>query len=310
MKKTWVIGNSGLFGKALVRQLTISGADLFKCTTPFAWNNPATLDAQYAKTMQQFFDSLGENGQWQIIWAAGKSMMRSPEEQLNTETDALKHLLETLDTQLSKKDLPGSFGFASSAGAIYAQNTIGDINESTPISPSTAYAQYKLLQEQLLIDWSKQSGSFRTAFIGRISNLYGSHQDPNKRQGLISEAIRCYRDQRALNLFVPLETKRDYIWVDDAAQMFIWHLNNTHATNRCDTMNATRIIAQETSYSIQEIVDCLYALTGQSLKIHHSQETFSSAYPLETHFKSLYPITQPDFQRLSLIQGMGKMLGS
>lgn len=305
MIKTWIIGNNGLFGKALVRQLTISGAELFEHTTPFAWNDPATLHAQYTKTMQQFFDSLKASDQWQIIWAAGKSMMRSPEAQLGAETDALRYFLDTLDAQLNKTRFPGSFGFASSAGAIYAQNTFGNINELSPISPSTAYAQHKIAQEQLLIDWSQKSAPFRTVFIGRITNLFGPHQDPNKRQGLISEAVRCYREQKALNLFVPPETKRDYIWVDDAAQIFIWHLNQI-----CSTNNTIRIIAQEMSYSIQEIVDCFRPLTGQSLQINQAKDNFSSAYPLETHFKSLYPITQPDFQRLSLIQGIRKMLST
>ena len=54
--------------------------------------------------------------------------------------------------------------------------------------------------------------------IGRFSNLYGPGQNLGKLQGLISRLALSAVTRQPINIFVPLDTIRDYVYVDDAAQ--------------------------------------------------------------------------------------------
>jgi UDP-glucose 4-epimerase len=55
--------------------------------------------------------------------------------------------------------------------------------------------------------------------LARVSNVYGPGQDLTKLQGLISRLALCSLTREPLNLFVPLSTVRDYIYVDDVARL-------------------------------------------------------------------------------------------
>jgi len=57
--------------------------------------------------------------------------------------------------------------------------------------------------------------------IGRVSNLYGPGQDLGKLQGLISRLALASVTRQPINIFVPLDTIRDYIYVDDAAKAIL-----------------------------------------------------------------------------------------
>ena len=66
--------------------------------------------------------------------------------------------------------------------------------------------------------------------IGRFSNLVGPGQNLVKQQGLVSQHLvkqqglvsqlcRAVVTRQSLSVFVPMETLRDYLYVDDAAAM-------------------------------------------------------------------------------------------
>ncbi len=57
--------------------------------------------------------------------------------------------------------------------------------------------------------------------VGRLSNLYGPGQDLAKPQGLISQLCRAQLTRRPLSIYVSLDTRRDYLFVDDAAAMVV-----------------------------------------------------------------------------------------
>lgn len=304
MIKTWIIGQGGLFGGALQQNLLANDRRLYQPAIAFDWTQIDTLKAQFLQQMTQFFSTLQTHDRWQIIWAAGKATMRSPENKLIQETQVLACFLDSLEKALHSQKLPGVFGFTSSAGALYSQSDTMQLSELSIPNPNTAYGKHKLAQEQILTTWSLKNPYCEKILLGRISNLYGPQQDHNKQQGLISHIIRCYRQKTSLPLFVPLETQRDYIWVHDAAEIFLWHLENSSI----DKTEAVRIIAQEQSLSIQDILQSLFALTGHALEVSHCQQALSKAYPLEVHFQSLYPITRPAFQRIAIEEGLKKML--
>ena len=306
MIRTWVIGCGGLLGGSITRDLAKNKLWCFIPSTPFLWNDPTALNRQFITQIAQFFAQFNSGDQWQIIWVAGKSTMRSSDSTCLQETASLKDFLHNLGQTLKTQPYEGRMGFASTAGGIYTQTQDGVITESSATSPSTPYAEQKLLQEGLLKQWASDCSECQKIIIGRFSTLYGLHQDQSKKQGLISTITSCITQNQELSLFVPLETKRDYLWSDDAAQIFLWHLD--HETPK--TNESIRIIAQEESISIAEMLKQFQSITGKQVKVSHSAELPKGIYPLEIHFKSKYPNTNPDFQKLSLREGIEKVLAN
>jgi len=306
MLRTWVIGSGGLLGRAIGDELTQSGQWRFTLAPPFAWNDPTTLNKQFVTQIGQFFTHFQSGDQWQIIWAAGKSTMHSSESICLQETAILKDFLLHFGQALQINPYEGRFGFASTGGGIYTQTQDGPITESSPTSPSTPYARQKLAQEALLSKWASNCNACRCLILGRLSTLYGLSQDQSKKQGLISAITSCIRLDQPLSLFVPLQTKRDYLWAHDAAQILLWHLDQDVPIHQ----DSIRIIAQEESISIEAMLKEFHAITGALAQVSHSAQLPSGVYPLEVHFKSQYPITKSLFKKLSLREGIGKILAN
>jgi len=306
MIRTWVIGSGGLLGGSIKGELIKKKQWHFTPSSPFLWNDPSALKQQFATQITQFFSHFESGDQWQIVWAAGKSTMRTPESVCLQETGMLKDFLLQLTQVLQTHSYAGRIGFASTAGAIYTQGQDSPISESCPTSPSTAYARQKLAQEALLMQWASECEACQRLIIGRFSTLYGLHQDQNKRQGLISAITKCISNSEPLSLFVPLETVRDYLWSDDAAILFLWHLNQEPPKNS----DPIRLIAQEESISIAAMLEKFQLLTGKQVKVLYSPELPQGVYPLEIRFQSLHPITASLFKKLSLSQGIEKILAN
>ena len=85
--------------------------------------------------------------------------------------------------------------------------------------PLSAYGETKLAMEKSLTA-AASSARFR-GFIARITNLYGPGQDLGKGQGLISVIVESYVTGRPVSVYVPLDTLRDYIFVDDCATVVV-----------------------------------------------------------------------------------------
>jgi UDP-glucose 4-epimerase len=77
----------------------------------------------------------------------------------------------------------------------------------------------KLAAEQYLQEVSCQN--VITSTIARISNIYGPGQDLAKAQGIISKLAVSGIRKVPIPIFVPLDTVRNYIYVDDAAEKLV-----------------------------------------------------------------------------------------
>src|SRR5258706_11384893 len=111
----------------------------------------------------------------------------------------------------------GSFVLSSSAGAIYAGSTDPVVTETTAECPTTGYGRGKLRQEQLVRSFADRAPTQVTSLIARISTLYGPGQSAEKPQGLISHMARQIIRNLPIQIYVPLDTIRDYITVNDAS---------------------------------------------------------------------------------------------
>ena len=109
---------------------------------------------------------------------------------------------------------PGAVFLTSSAGGVYSGSHDPPFTAGTPVAPLSPYGDLKVAQEALARDFL---ADLAPLVVGRFSNLYGPGQNLGKLQGLISRLALSAVTQQPINIFVPLDTIRDYIYVDDAA---------------------------------------------------------------------------------------------
>ena len=96
--------------------------------------------------------------------------------------------------------------------------------------------------------------------IGRISNLYGPDQDLSKLQGLISALTRAAVTRKSINMFVSLDTIRDYIYSDDAAGQILQVVHDA-VRSRSAASNATLILASGQPVSLGYLINLVQDVT-------------------------------------------------
>jgi len=209
---TWVIGRGGLLGSAIDRRIARDhGAATTFTAASIPWADPQAA-GQALQTEYQRFRSSAGSGPWRILWAAGAATVSTPADQAQSELRPLEALLAAI--RAAPPAGPGVFFMTSSAGGVYAGSRNPPFTEDTDPAPLSPYGELKLAQEASA---TGQLSGTCSVVIGRFSNLYGPGQNLSKLQGLISRLALSSITQQPISIFVPLDTIRDYIYVDDAA---------------------------------------------------------------------------------------------
>ena len=203
---TWVVGRGGLLGSAVARR-----CDLEYLPGPVPWHDP---DAARATLHEQArgLEHAAAGGRWRVVWVAGAATTSTPRDVAFRELHPLEGLATGLRSALPSGS--GSVFLASSAGGVYAGSCSPPFDAESETAPLSPYGELKLAQEEMTLDLLSP---VVPVVIGRISNLYGPGQNVQKLQGLISQLARSAVTQQPINIFVPLDTIRDYIYSDDAA---------------------------------------------------------------------------------------------
>ena len=305
MTIAWVIGSGGLLGSALCRALRNNGAALFIPAERFSWGNALLLKAQLAGAVQSFAEQTRNFSQWQIYWAAGVGNMGSAADVLTPETDAFAHLLNLIEIQPELSTTHGTLTLASSAGAIYAGCMDEIINDDTHTLPTTPYAHEKLRQEGLLRAFALKNNTI-SALLARISTLYGPGSAIGKQQGLITHIARCLLQNKPIQIYVPLDTIRDYITADDAAAMLVVE---SRATSQRPGVY-TRIVASEQPTTIAEIVSIYKRITRRNPRIVTSASKLSSVYSRCIQFRTKAISENARVHRTSLFLGIAQVMSA
>ncbi len=248
----WIVGRGGLLGKGLVRALSqgLPAARLFEPSVgPIQWHAPEAAATQLALAAGHFAAAVkeGAHDSWTVLWAAGAGVVGTTAAELQKETVTLSRFLHSVEAS----DLcarPGRFFLASSAGGVYGGARVLPITEQTATAPISDYGLAKLAQEQLVVNWSQRHEGVR-ALIGRVSNVYGPGQRLDKPQGFLSQICRSAVLRQPVHVFVPLDTIRDFIYVDDCAQSILSALRLTMAEQNAPRLRI-KIFAREEAVSL------------------------------------------------------------
>lgn len=242
--RVWVIGSGGMLGSALVRDAPRAGAEIV--TSPsIPWEDAASAVACLRHEAARFIDAAGVEN-WAVVWAAGASVVASDEKQTSAELTMVDAVTATLADRPPPG--PGAFFLTSSAGGLYAGAQNPPFSIASDIQPISPYGRLKKAQEEVAC--ARLEGIV-PVILGRFSNLYGPGHRTGKAQGLIPLLCRAALQRRPLNLYVSMDTVRDYLYVDDAATM-TWQLIQTvHGTS---AVSRTEILASGQPATVAEVI--------------------------------------------------------
>jgi UDP-glucose 4-epimerase len=210
----WVIGSGGLLGSAVTRALRRAGRDTIH-PSPIRWDQ-GEVGADLAAGLAALATG---SAPWTAYWCAGAATTAADAATFERESVVFSGFVDSLAALPSEALARGVVFFASSAGGIYAGSSGAPFTEATSPAPLGLYGEAKLRHEELL---GRLAGStdIRVA-VGRIANLYGPGQSMTKQQGLVSRLCISSLTNTPLSIFVPIDTMRDYLYVDDGAELAI-----------------------------------------------------------------------------------------
>ena len=266
----WIIGAGGLLGSALGRVAAERSLPVIT-SRGVPWSDAeATVEAieADARRLRETLESnAGDSQTWGIVWAAGHATTASTEDETAVELETFENSLTAIRSVMT--GIPGgTFALASSAGGVYAGSAHPPFDSSTDPMPLGAYGRLKLAQEQAA---AALLGPVMGVVIARIANLYGPGQDLGKLQGLISRLALTSVTKEPLTMFVPLDTLRDYITTDDAAERLMhWIARNSGYVD-------TRVIASGQATSLGYLINLMKDITRVTTPIASGMHA-SAAY--------------------------------
>jgi UDP-glucose 4-epimerase len=263
--RVWVIGGRGLLGKS-VRRAVASRPDwvLFEAD-PLPWGNGPQLAKAANATMVRLVSESQEAGHaWSVFWVAGAAVTSSPEAKLREELAEFGMVLNAIRRRAIHPS-SGSLFIASSAGGVYGGSANPPFTEDTRPSPLGGYGRLKLDVEEAARVLATDTGI--PVLIGRITNLYGPGQRLDKLQGLISHLASSSLTGLPVRIFVPLDTVRDYFFVDDCADLILRAMDRLVRESRPAPLVVTKILGSGQSVTIGSLLGYLRGITKKRPRI-------------------------------------------
>jgi UDP-glucose 4-epimerase len=230
------------------------------------WTDPRARQEVLTRAAENFLDEV-EHEPWCVVWAAGSGTVGTEKKILEGETRAVQEFAEMFSTLLSHRSAPRAPGLCvlvSSAGGVYAGTPNPPYSKVSSPEPISDYGHAKLAQEEL---WKGCLGEVSSTLIARISNVYGEAQRIEKRQGLISQLAYSAATRQPLQIYVPLDTVRDYIHAEDAARLITGHIaDHCQSTTRSINTN-TVIVASGEGTSVATLIGMMTNVCHRKIPI-------------------------------------------
>lgn len=223
---------------------------------PVPWSDPAEA-LEVLRGQARRLEEAAQGGPWRVIWAAGAATTSTPHDASFSELLPLEGLLTGLRSAVPSGR--GCFFLTSSAGGVFAGAAHPPFTTSTLAAPLSPYGELKLAQETLT---QETLADVVPVIVGRISNLYGPGQNLGKLQGLISHLARAAVTRQPVNIFVPLDTTRDYITAEDAAAAILQTTELPHEAGMF-----TEIIASGRGTTIGQLIRAMNEIAKRRVPV-------------------------------------------
>lgn len=278
MKNCLVFGKNGLIGKTIVDSLKRSNHSVFS-NPKIDWKNKELVPRQVEDSVAAFFEStIGEN--WIIFWFAGKGGFSVPQEQFDFDEAIFQCFLDSVEKNMKH---PGLVVLSSSAGALYFYNPGQNFDETSLINPNSSYGKMKMRQEEALRSFATRTGC--PSLITRVSTVYGPGSDFKNGYGLINHLCLADIARTPLEIFVPLETSRNYIYNEDAGKLIVqFALSCWGSGNKLQIRN----VVSPSSVSVAEIVSTCSKVFKRKVVFSNRIDSRQLLYNTRFDIKTLY----------------------
>ena len=221
MTAAWIVGAGGLLGRAVAA--AVDHRDDWK-RVPVAslpWSDDDAFSDAARSGIRSLLHAAEPGATWAVVWVAGNAVTSTPQLELDRELAQFRTFLAIVGTEANAAGVAsrGAVFYASSAGGVYSGSQHPPFTEASSTTPISPYGRFKLDAEHALRAFTAEHGV--AGLSGRIANLYGPGQRLDKMQGLISHLARAQITPATVSIYVSLDTMRDYIYVDDCAQLIL-----------------------------------------------------------------------------------------
>jgi UDP-glucose 4-epimerase len=296
MTTAWIIGSRGLLGTALVSAIDRRTNWTLLETEPLPWGDAVALSRAATVNIERLLDAAAAaDSPWSVIWVGGSGVTSTPERQLDEEFGQLDSVLSAISSRLEHAPSQGAIFFSSSAGGVYGGSEDPPFTETTAVSPISPYGAFKIRAEAAIQHFGRQHGI--STLIGRIANLYGPGQKLDKMQGLISQIARAQYSPAPASIFVSLDTVRDYLFVEDGAELILDALEQLQTHSLKESTHVVKILASGQGVTIGELLGHFRALAKGHPHIMLGQ---SGAATLQAHDLRLRSVVWPHLDRRQL----------
>ncbi|WP_284249283.1 NAD-dependent epimerase/dehydratase family protein [Litorihabitans aurantiacus] len=212
-RSSLVVGSRGLLGRSLVAELRGRGDDVATVSVP--WSDEEAAGEELARALERLVATASDDVA--VWWCAGAGVTATPQHVLDAELRTLERFVDDVRRIVGGASARRrTLFYSSSAGGVFAGSQEPPFTELTTPAPLAPYGHAKLRAEAMV---SSLADAGIGVAIGRLANIYGPGQDLAKPQGLISQLCLAHHTARPINVYVSLDTLRDYIFVDDAARL-------------------------------------------------------------------------------------------
>lgn len=284
-----VVGAGGLLGRAVVRKAQLQDLDVHGARV--RWSDlersiedlSAAVDVLLARPGAGTAPGAPDDAPWAIVWCAGAGVTASTEESFARELAVMEAFVEGLLTRPREVMERCVLFFASSAGGLYAGAPSPPFTEHDEPAPLAPYGHAKLRAEAA---FSRLAESGARVVLGRITNLYGPGQNLSKPQGLISQLCLAQHRLRPASIYVSLDTLRDYIYVDDCAELVLDAVARASALLP-DSEPVAKILGSQGAVSIAEILGTLRIIHKRKPQAILAASPLGKAQARDLRFRSV-----------------------
>lgn len=276
-----------MLGSAVSREFTLDETIEVVDSPAIPWNDFDKVRVTCGDAFRELLRrSNAESKSWAVVWAAGAGVIGAQQEKLDEEVHQFREICNEFAGILldSAQIQTGVLFFASSAGGVYGGSLGAPFDERTIPATISPYGQARLQMETIARNFSAETGS--RLIIGRIANLYGPGQNLGKSQGLISQLVRSQFTPKPVSIFVPLDTRRDYIFVDDCARIISGCVKKM-LSGEVSEREITKNIASGDSVSISALLGLIKYVTKKRPHVLIGQSELSSQHALDLSLASV-----------------------